>query len=213
MVTLDKLIMIAHIDEEYSGGDNVVKFWANAKRPLTDLSNFAHIVEGISPFEDKLVFCSSEHAFQSRKYVEEDRVRFSIEGDLGTIDGFALVFPEKVFEQKRDYWMKKGNIGIIAKMATNKTIGKKLKLRRLDGYESSDELWMQILHSKFTIEKFRHTLSSTGDAYLLEFGRSAKREELLGKKPFWCGLIEDGVLYGENKMGKYLMRIRNHIKM
>ena len=67
--------------------------------------------------------------------MEEDRIRFSIDGDLGTIDGFKLVFPEKVFEKKRDFWMKKGSIGVIAKMATNKAninppifLGKKLDI-------------------------------------------------------------------------------------
>ena len=54
---------------------------------------------------------------------------------------------------------------------------------------------------------WKNILLKTGDAYLLEFSRSAKIRD-----DYWGGLIENNVLYGENIMGKYLMEIRDLIR-
>merc|ERR1711871_474797 len=102
--------------------------------------------------------------------------------------------------------MGKDNIGVIAKMATDKKRGKKLGLRRNENFESSYELWENILIQKFRIEEFGSILRRTGDIYLLEFDRGAKR---IGSR--WGGLIEGETLYGENTMGKYIMKIRSSI--
>lgn len=100
--------------------------------------------------------------------------------------------------------MEKNNIGIIAKMVTTKKI--KIGLTRDNSFQSTYELWELILLEKFNNETFRSILLNTGDKYLLEFSRKAK------KGSFWGGLIEDNILYGENTMGKYLMKIRDLIK-
>lgn len=197
---------------EYIIGEPVLNFWSNAKKETKfyKFSNFQHIKDGIQPFDDKLIFASIEHAFQSRKYVEKDRSRFSIDGDLGNIDGFSLVFKEKEYEKKRDYWMKKDNIGVIAKMATNEKLGKKLGLTRNPDFVSTDELWMQILLTKYKKEEFKQLLKNTGDIYLLEFDRMAYHRFDVSPA-FWGGNIIDNKLWGKNQMGKYLMEIRKQV--
>jgi predicted NAD-dependent protein-ADP-ribosyltransferase YbiA (DUF1768 family) len=197
---------------EYIIGEPVLQFWSNAERKheFYKFSNFQHIKDGIQPFDDKFIFASTEHAFQSRKYVEKDRARFSIDGDLGNIDGFSLVFKEKEYEKKRDYWMNKDNIGVIAKMATDKTRGKKLGLERNQDFVSTDELWMQILLSKYMKEEFKQLLKKTEDIYLLEFDRMAYHRFGVSLA-FWGGNIIDNKLWGKNQMGKYLMEIRKQI--
>ena len=197
---------------EYTNGEMVLKFWSNAKKETKfyKFSNLQHIIDGIKPFDDKLEFASTEHAFQSRKYVEKDRIRFSINGDLGNIDGFKLVFKENEYEKKRDYWFAKDNIGIIAKMATNKKIGKKLGLERNTDFVSTDELWLQILLSKYRIEEFKQLLKKTDDIYLLEFDRMAYHRFNISPA-FWGGNIINNELWGKNQMGKYLMHIRELI--
>jgi hypothetical protein len=42
----------------------------------------------------------------------------------------------------------------------------------------------------------------------MEFDRGAKRMYLKNTIPIWSGLIDEGILYGNNLMGKYLMIIR-----
>lgn len=178
---------------------NHINFFSNAKSPFCKLSNFSHIKDGI--IFDGIKYPSSEHAFQAQKYVKEDRLRFSVCGDLGTWEGFGLVS-----EKSCDYWKKKDNIGVIAKMATNKKKGKKLGLTRNSDFESTYELWESILMKKFCIEEFGNILKNTRNFYLLEFDRGAKKN---GSK--WGGLIEGETLYGDNIMGKYLMKLREKL--
>ena len=103
----------------------------------------------------------------------------------------------------------KKNIGIIAKMATNEKIGKKLGLIRDENFHSTDEVWMKILGKKYSIKYFGDLLKFTGDIYLLEFDRGANR--LIGSNSFFFLLICNNTLYGNNQMGKYLMEIRNNL--
>jgi len=185
----------------------MISFHSNAKKPYYYLSNFTYIKDGI--IVDDLNFPTTEHAYQAQKYIVKDRHRFTTTGDLGNIEtGFQLVFGKK-FEQKKKYWMKKNNFGIVAKTATNEKIGKKLGLTRIKDFVSTFEIWNKILIKKFTIPFFRNILLSTGDKYLLEFSRSARRETEQGKPPKWNGIIQDGKIFGENLMGIYLMKIRN----
>jgi len=180
---------------------NHINFFSNAKMPFCKLSNFSHIKDGI--IVNDITYASTEHAFQAQKYIKDDRWRFGLDGDLGSWEGFGLVS-----KKSSDYWKKKDNIGIIAKMATNKIKGKKLGLTRIFEFQSTDELWESILVKKFSIQEFGNVLRSTEDMYLLEFDRGAKRN---GSK--WGGLIEAETLYGENNMGKYLMKVREFILM
>jgi len=185
-----------------------IYFYACGKSPFHKLSNFAIIDDGI--IYDGLKYCSTEHAFQAQKYQKSDRFRFSVNGDLGNIDNldnmFRLVFGDK-WESKKKFWMKKSNVGIVAKMATNPTIGKKLGLKRDDNFKSTDELWLSVLSLKYEIPMFKELLISTENAYLVEFDRAAKHR--LSK---WGGIVdENGVMFGDNLMGKYLMTIRDKI--
>ena len=184
----------------------VINFYSCGIKPFYKLSNFALIKDGIE--FDGLIFYSTEHAFQAQKYIKEQRIRFSVEGDLGNIDsGFKLVFGDE-WEKKKKFWMKKDNIGIIAKIATNIKIGKKLGLIRDINFSSTNELWIEILTLKFNIIEFKNILKNTKNKYLLEFDRGAKRMYLKNNISIWSGLIENDILYGNNLMGKYLMIIR-----
>jgi predicted NAD-dependent protein-ADP-ribosyltransferase YbiA (DUF1768 family) len=195
------------MDRAYIIGEPVLKFWSNGSPDFYKLSNFQYIEGGIQPFDDQLVFPSTEHAFQSRKYVVKDRARFSVNGDLGIVSGFSLVFREKEYEKKQKYWMKKWNIGIIAKMATNKTVGRRLKLEIDPDFKSTDELWLEILPCKYNKEPFKQLLKSTLDIYLLEFDRGAYHRFGVSLA-FWGGNIIQNDLWGQNQMGKYLMQVR-----
>ncbi len=202
-----------NLEYTFKGGE-YIKFYSNATSPYNKLSNFYHIKEGIEI--DGITYPSSEHAFQAQKYILSDRQRFSIDGDLGKVEpGFTLVFPElkdkEKVEKKKKHWMKKENIGIIAKKATSMKVGQKLKLTRLDNFISTDDLWIKILSKKFNIPELRDILVGTGSIYLLEFDKSAKRNADEGKIVKWGGLIQDDILYGKNVMGIYLMKIRDII--
>lgn len=188
----------------YKSGESVVKFWANAKAGRYELSNFAIIKEGIKPFDDGNVFLSAEHAYQASKFVE--RYRFAMNGDLGNEDGFKVVFGKNAYKTKKKYWLKKGNIGIIAKMAAKHFA--KYGLTPIKDFVSTPELWMKILKKKFSISRFNKILMGTGDSYLLEFGRGCKKEYDKGHIPYWNGIIVDNKLYGINMMGMYLMEVR-----
>jgi len=192
---------------EYIKGEKVIYFYACGLKPYNKLSNFAFIKDYIL-FEG-LLYCSTEHAFQSQKYIKEQRHRFSIHGDLGNIEGFQLVFGDN-WEKKKAYWMKKENIGIIAKMATNIKIGKKLGLIRDETFISTDKLWIDILSLKYNITEFNIILQNTQTNFLLEFDRGAKNYIKYDKTALWGGIIQDDKLYGNNLMGMYLMFIRNN---
>jgi predicted NAD-dependent protein-ADP-ribosyltransferase YbiA (DUF1768 family) len=197
---------------EYQNNEEVIQFYSCGKAPYYKLSNFALINEGI--LFDGLTFCSTEHAFQAQKYIKEQRFRFSINGDLGNVNNlnssFEFVFGNN-WEKKKKFWMKKNNIGIIAKMATNIKIGKRLGLIRDINFISTDELWMELLTLKYNINEFKIILQSIGNKYLLEFDRGAKRMCLKNVIPIWSAIIEDGIIYGNNLMGKYLMLIKEKI--
>jgi predicted NAD-dependent protein-ADP-ribosyltransferase YbiA (DUF1768 family) len=141
------IIQFKMITRQYSSDEPTINFWANSKAPFHYLSNFALIPGGIN-YEGHL-YPSSEHAFQSQKYIDTQRHRFSINGDLSTWDGLQLVYKLEEYDKKYKYWSKKNNIGIVAKMATNKKIGQKLELIRNENFESTDELWLDILKKKY----------------------------------------------------------------
>lgn len=194
------------VSRNYTGGELVINFWANGKAPFHNLSNFASIPDGFD--YDGIIYPSTEHAFQAQKYIQSQRHRFSITGDFGVWNGINLVYKPEEYEKKYKYWSKKGNIGIIAKMATNEKIGKKLGLIRDEKFNSTDELWMKLLGKKYSIKCFNDLLKSTGDIYLLDFDRGANNK-VMGSNSVWGGLIANNSLYGNNQMGKYLMEIQN----
>lgn len=179
---------------------NYISFYSNAKYPYYKMSNFNHIKSGI--IFNGLKFYSTEHAFQAQKYIQSDRYRFSVDGDLCTWDGFKLVNNKDI-----NFWKKKDNIGIIAKMATNIKIGKKLGLTIDPNFKSTIDLWIDILLLKYNKTEYKNILLNTGDFYLLEFDKGSR---LKGSK--WGGIIDDKILYGNNIMGTYHMIIRKLIR-
>jgi len=72
-------------------------------------------------------------------------------------------------------------------------------------------VWMNILRQKFMSEENKSigkVLMNTEDVYLLEFSRTAKYQYDKGINTYWAGIVKNDVLYGENQMRKYLMKIR-----
>ena len=130
----------------YVPGECCINYWSNSKFPYCYLSNFAFILDGIE--YDGLTYYSLEHAFQAQKYIKEQRIRFSKDGDLGVWDGFSLVCNHENWKEKYNYWEKKGNIGVIAKLATNKINEKKLHLVKDENYVYSDQIWFDLLMKK-----------------------------------------------------------------
>lgn len=175
-------------------------FFSNAKEPLSSLSNLCEVKEGITI--DQRTYPSVEHAYQAHKYILKDRHRFTINGDLGTWKGYALVSDKSSL-----FWEKKHNIGIIAKMATNKKRGIQLGLSRSEVFDSSDELWLDLLKQKYTLAFYKQILLDTGSETLIEFDRYASSR---GSK--WGGIMKGNVIRGENRMGKLLMRVRELIR-
>lgn len=74
---------------------------------------------------------------------------------------------------------------------------------------------MEILLSKYSSSlnpKLREVLLSTQGKILVEFERGAKkRQEKSGQIERWAGLVQDGILYGDNWMGQLLMSVRDQL--
>ena len=189
-------------------GVPLLLFCSNAKRPYHQLSNFT----AASVAVDGWTFPSVEHAYQSCK--TDDRSRFAVGGDLAGEEAFSLLFPAATCEAKRRYWMAKGNLGVLAKMATKDGAMRRLGLRRNRDFVESEELWMRLLEAKYAQEPFKSLLLGTGNAYLLEFQRGARREEeASGAASYWGGLVDDqGRLWGRNVMGVYHMEVRDRLR-
>lgn len=67
----------------------MILFSSKSKPPFHQFSNFHYIPGGMDM--DGIVYPSTEHAFQAQKFIVRDRVRFSITGDLGSIQkGFSF---------------------------------------------------------------------------------------------------------------------------
>ena len=110
------------IFRNYKSSELVINFWANGKAQFHNLSNFALISDGIE--YGGIIYPSTEQAFQAQKYVENQRPRFSVTGDLSVWYGLKLLYKPDEYESKYNYWAKKNNIGIVAKISTNENNGK-----------------------------------------------------------------------------------------
>jgi len=187
---------------------NFIYFGSSTKEPWHHLSNLAEIKNTIE--YNGLIYNSVEHAFQAQLFNESDRIRFSKDGDLGSWDGLKYFFKPDEIDKKFKYWSKKFNIGIVAKMASNKKYHKKLKLTPIKtDRESTFNLWFGILIKKYKIQFYRDILLKTNDHYLCEFDRLGATYP---NRVFWGGMIVEKKLYGNNEMGKYLMAIRDFIQ-
>lgn len=188
---------------------------------IKELSNFS-----ACEFEfDGVVFPSSEHAYQSNKFVETDKHRFAANGDLSNIENLSHFYKEGVVEKKIKLWSnttklnnKPVMVGIVAKLASNpkhaKQIGLTMKPLTDPNHEANRKAnFKRILHSKFQQNPhFKSKLMSTGDKMLIEFSRGAARV-LKGKQAeLWTGLVKDGVLYGQNLMGVIMEEVRSELR-
>jgi predicted NAD-dependent protein-ADP-ribosyltransferase YbiA (DUF1768 family) len=69
--------------------------------------------------------------------------------------------------------------------------------------------WWLILNTKLeACPQFRKELKATGDKILIELDGKAKYKSDSGNAPFWTGMLKDGVIYGQNYMGKKMMEVR-----
>lgn len=59
--------------------------------------------------------------------------------------------------------------------------------------------------------KLREVLLSTQGKILVEFARGAKKRQESGQIERWAGLVQDGILYGDNWMGQLLMSVRDQL--
>lgn len=175
-----------------------LKFYSNAKKPYNKLSNFYYIKEGIN--YKGLIFPSIEHAYQSTRLINnDDKIDFTIKGKYGNIDGFKILFNKDEYINKQIYWMKKNNIGILAKMAI-----KQYDKSKLNNNNMSKDEWVKILMLKFKIPEFKDLLLSTNDKILYEFSRHPD---------FYTAYLNDkNELIGNNFMGECLMEVRNLLK-
>lgn len=118
-------------------------------------------------------------------------------------------------EKKIEYWYKKKNIGIIAKLAQSR--GHELRLTNSKTAPKTKdkkfEVFREILRSKYTLNSdLREVLLSTKGKNLIEFSRSAKRREEKGQDPErWAGYFDTqtGRQFGQNWMGELHMQIRD----
>lgn len=181
------------------------------------LSNFA---SARVVFENK-AYPSSEHAYQSRKFIESDWHRFEVGGDLASFDAFALFYKEPDASKKSKFWSSthKGKrpamIGIVAKLASHPDRAKKLGLtmRWHDEAQRSEEslmsLFTDILKCKYTQNpEFYEVLKATGNTRLIEFGRDAGHKTAAGNPPLWTGLVKDDEVLGKNLMGRIMEGVR-----
>ena len=189
--------------------DDFVYFGSGTK--LKIMSNFADV--GSLVFEGR-TYATSEHAYQAQRVEEEDMDRMAVGGDLGGLEGLKVLLGEEEGQQKMNHWGH-GAVklsGIVAKMvvkdANNAKLQVPLKLKK-DDLEGKDEIFMRILRAKWDASKeFRDALRATRGKLLVEFDRAAARKN---GSSAWGGVVKNGVLLGENRMGKIMMELRREL--
>jgi predicted NAD-dependent protein-ADP-ribosyltransferase YbiA (DUF1768 family) len=205
---------------------SVVLFSSNLSPPFNLLSNLARVEEGIEI--GGVRYPSVEHAYQSLKFPRDQKHLLACHGQFGDFQILIesdLFYPRLTKEErakKMEYWSKKDNIGIIAKMVTDPTVMAKLGMTPVE-FKRTDETWHHLLQQKFAIERFRNVLLPlipiptktknpfvsthyTGKESLVEFQRSANHSPC-----FFGALVdaENGNVYGKNYMGRMLMEVRS----
>lgn len=169
---------------------------------------------------ETIEFLSIEHLWHALKATDRLMFReFAIGGRFGGVDreNFAQVFSDDEADAKLKWWMKKQNVGIIPKMAANKSRGKKLGISTRMDYERErpapdleKRIWLALLRRKYNQNaEHRRLLLKTRNAKLIEFARGAARAN---SNEHWGGCLVDGRVVGENVMGGYLEEVRNEIQ-
>lgn len=186
-----------------------VKFHSNSKDhfQLSNLYGTEVIVKkGSTVGADRdYVFPSAEHAYQCAQKVSSLWKHWEVGGIFADWDHvFDIMNEHGNYSMK--YWKKKNMIGILAKFVINhpKTFG----IRLCDpnyAMSISKERWFPIFDAKFKGDLKDMLLKTSGT--LVEHDRKA------GTRPSkWGGLVKDGVLYGNNHMGKLLTQYRDSIR-
>lgn len=206
------LIFAAHMPKKIG---HSIYFGSGSKGPYKWLSNFAAVEHPRGLLFKGRRFRTAEHAYQSLKVHPEDRHRLECAGDLGHLDALELI------GKKCGHWEPKHGpvlAGIAAKLLTKPKWNSKLEqpLRLLPKKEvplyELASLWREILAAKARASPmFKEVLMRSGRVTLVEFDKGAKRETDAGREPFWTGLVQDGVLYGRNWMGKMMMLLREEL--
>ena len=186
------------------------------------LTNFAQ-TECAFEFRERM-WPSSEHAFQAHLRVHpDDHHHFAVGGKLSTLEtGLQLVFKTGELDKKRKHYGPKKTgkppmIGIVAKMAVNPEIAKKIGLKLISSSESKhsiaevSETFFDLLKSKYgQCAEARRQLLATRGKHLVEFSRGAVREAKKGQLPLWTGQIDEhGILRGHNLQGELHMKVRD----
>ena len=188
------------------------------------LSNLATV----TPFEYKgYKFGNAESAYMADRLHPSDRWRLSISGDLGSFKNMKaspktlswwnnLKFNQKKPDTVANFWEANNMSGIIAKQATKEDSCRQLLLL-LDHKPRPSKaeewtIWREILEAKYRADVDAMTvLMATGDCLLIETAKNLGRKEQHGgaaQTSKWGGLVKDGVLLGENTMGRYMCRVR-----
>lgn len=188
------------------------------------LSNFAQVEDPQGLLFMGRRYRTAEHAYQSLRVCEAQRDRLAVGGDIDGIDALWKLYKPEVAQKKVNFWTAKSEpvlSGISAKMITNPVHARKMTpplalmeprdpMMKSVNVDELKSVWRAILNAKLEASpSFEEALYATGDMVLVEFDRGAKRTVDKGGSVFWTGLVKDGVLYGENFMGKMMMMTRD----
>lgn len=162
------------------------------------------------------LYRSVEHAFQSQKFNESEK--FAIGGDFDNYDSLKnykqIFYTKKITDEELDkkisYWSQRKCVGVVAKLVSG-VKHPRFGLSYKKDFIDSEDLMRQLLIIKFKDQELAKLLVSTEDKILVEFSKSAFRNFQNSKIEKWTGLVKDGVIYGENTMGKLLMEIRESL--
>ena len=223
---------------QYRQGEEVVQFKANFRKPACYLSNFAVVDSGVT--YEGIKYPSVEHAYQAQKFSPESRKMFSTTGIYGNPTdnfhrGWVAYFTAKtpngknimgeVEKKKRsDYALDKNRtMGVLAKMVNTLSRKETKKERKIDALnlkstpfdfqDAHEQLWLQLLRSKYEDPMMREALLGTGDKYIIEF--QLKKDQIDFYTAYYDKTTQNCAHCNEpacNSMGKFLMKIRDEIR-
>ena len=212
-------------------------FGSGMKEPYSKLSNFSEcsvtlkmwVIRDFNEFYLKeYTFPSAESAWWAHFLVRDvDITRLAVGGDLSKLEtGLGHFYDGEVLSKKIDYWGRKSNVGIVAKLLAGKRgtcirqrakeLGIVMSVHAFPKYgpqgadSTLSKIWSRILGAKYSQNALhRQVLLSTGTHHLVEFTRAGID---VIYKSFWAGRVEKNELHGRNFMGECMMSAREVIK-
>ena len=150
-------------------------------------------------------FPSAEHAYQCVQKVQTPWAHWEVGGKFARWE-YVFDIMNEHWKYGIKYWQKKNMIGILAKFVINhpKTFGVNLVAPNY-AMSISKERWFPIFDAKFKGDLRSMLLHTSGT--LVEHDRKAAT-----RPSKWGGLVKNGVLYGNNIMGKLLTQYRDSIR-